>query len=53
MPLYEFACKCCEKEVDIKLSFDDETIPECPVCGFSMERKFSVPILRGLPTVRG
>ena len=41
MPLYEYACKTCEKQFEA-LVRSSET-PECPAChGTALERRFSV-----------
>ena len=40
MPLYEFRCDSCEKEIEM-LKKMDEKRPKCSVCGRSMVRLMS------------
>ena len=40
MPLYEFRCDSCEKEIEI-LKEMDEKRPKCSLCGRSMVRLMS------------
>lgn len=43
MPLYEYHCKTCAKDVEVLLTRRDET-PECPDCGGQrLDRQLSVP----------
>ena len=42
MPLYEYACKTCEKQFEVLVRGVNET-PECPAChGTALERRLSV-----------
>ncbi len=38
MPTYEYACDSCGHRFDVRQSFSDEPIRDCPVCGESVRR---------------
>ena len=41
MPLYEYACKTCDKQFEVLVRASET--PECPVChGTALERRMSV-----------
>ena len=44
MPVYEYACIECDKNLEVSRSFNDnEIVPACPVCGYKMSRSYSAP----------
>jgi putative FmdB family regulatory protein len=44
MPVYEYACIECDKNIEITRAFnDEEKIPPCSVCGYSMVRVYNAP----------
>lgn len=44
MPLYEYKCQSCQKEVEAIQKFSDAPLKECPECGVSaLERVTSKP----------
>jgi len=49
MPKYEYACKSCGEHIEVKQSFDDDPLTECPACGGLLRKVFSSPaiVLRG------
>lgn len=38
MPTYEYACDSCGHRFDVRQSFSDEPIRDCPACGASVRR---------------
>lgn len=38
MPIYTYACDSCGHKFDLRQSFSDEPISECPVCGAAVHR---------------
>ncbi|MEA2717763.1 MAG: hypothetical protein QOI99_2080, partial [Actinomycetota bacterium] len=49
MPKYEYACKSCGEHIEVKQSFVDDPLVECPACGGVLRKVFSSPaiVLRG------
>ena len=49
MPKYEYACKSCGERIEVKQSFTDDALTECPACGGVLRKVFSSPgiVLRG------
>ncbi|HEX7276583.1 MAG TPA: FmdB family zinc ribbon protein [Acidimicrobiales bacterium] len=49
MPKYEYACKSCGEHIEVKQSFKDDPLTECPTCGGVLRKVFSSPgiVLRG------
>ena len=46
MPVYEYECKDCSREFELRRSFDDESDALCPECEGRTRRVFSlVPIV--------
>ncbi len=46
MPVYQYICTECERKFELKQSFNDESIVECPKCKSKARRVFSVaPII--------
>jgi len=46
MPVYEYRCKKCHYQFELKQSFGDDPIVTCPKCGSKAKRVFSpVPII--------
>ena len=41
MPTYSYRCTACDNAFDIKQSFSDATLTECPVCGGQLRKVFS------------
>ncbi|WIB13515.1 zinc ribbon domain-containing protein [Curtobacterium sp. MCPF17_052] len=41
MPTYSYRCTECGNAFDIKQSFSDDTLTECPVCGGVLRKVFS------------
>ncbi|WP_144715880.1 FmdB family zinc ribbon protein [Curtobacterium pusillum] len=41
MPTYSYRCTECDNAFDIKQSFTDATLTECPVCGGVLRKVFS------------
>jgi putative FmdB family regulatory protein len=42
MPVYQYICTGCNKEFELRQSFHDESIVECPDCNCVARRIFSV-----------
>ena len=38
MPTYEYACKSCGHRFDMRQSFNDDPISDCPECGANVRR---------------
>lgn len=38
MPTYEYACDSCGHRFDVRQSFSDDPIRDCPACGASVRR---------------
>ncbi len=49
MPKYEYACKSCGERLEVKQSFEDDALTECPACGGPLRKVFSSPgiVLKG------
>jgi len=49
MPKYEYACKSCGERIEVKQSFTDDALTECPACGGVLRKVFSSPgiVLKG------
>ena len=49
MPKYEYACKSCGERIEVKQSFTDDALTECPSCGGVLRKVFSSPgiVLKG------
>jgi putative FmdB family regulatory protein len=49
MPKYEYACKSCGERIEVKQSFKDDPLTECPTCSGVLRKVFSSPgiVLRG------
>lgn len=47
MPLYEYHCNQCHIDFEVRRSFSDTGVPECPVCHETayVQRKFSAPAI--------
>ena len=47
MPLYEYHCNQCNIDFEVRRSFSDTGMPECPVCHENtfVTRKFSAPAI--------
>lgn len=41
MPTYSYRCTECDNAFDVKQSFSDATLTECPVCGGVLRKVFS------------
>ena len=41
MPTYSYRCTECDNAFDIKQSFSDASLTECPVCGGALRKVFS------------
>ncbi|PZF53847.1 FmdB family transcriptional regulator [Curtobacterium sp. MCSS17_008] len=41
MPTYSYRCTACDNAFDIKQSFSDATLTECPACGGALRKVFS------------
>ncbi len=41
MPIYEYACKSCGHHLEVSLSFKDEPLTTCPVCGGALRKVFN------------
>nr|WP_031273256.1 FmdB family zinc ribbon protein [Kocuria atrinae] len=41
MPVYAYGCKDCGHEFDIRQSFTDDALTECPECGGQLRKKFN------------
>ncbi|WP_242089116.1 FmdB family zinc ribbon protein [Curtobacterium sp. DN_7.5] len=41
MPTYSYRCTECDNAFDIKQSFSDDALTECPVCGGALRKVFS------------
>ena len=41
MPTYSYRCTECDNAFDVKQSFSDATLTECPVCGGALRKVFS------------
>jgi len=41
MPIYEYGCITCDKNLEVNRKFEDqEVVPPCPVCGYKMIRVY-------------
>jgi putative FmdB family regulatory protein len=40
LPTYEYSCAHCEKNFDVRQSFHDDPLTECPTCGSSVKKVF-------------
>ncbi|MEX3509524.1 FmdB family zinc ribbon protein [Kocuria carniphila] len=41
MPVYAYGCKDCGHAFDIRQSFTDDALTECPECGGQLRKKFN------------
>ena len=41
MPTYSYRCTECDNAFDVKQSFSDASLTECPVCGGALRKVFS------------
>lgn len=41
MPTYSYRCTECDNAFDVKQSFSDATLTECPACGGALRKVFS------------
>lgn len=41
MPTYSYRCTECDNAFDVKQSFSDAALTECPVCGGALRKVFS------------
>lgn len=41
MPTYSYRCTACDNAFDVKQSFSDAALTECPVCGGVLRKVFS------------
>ncbi|GAA4698042.1 MULTISPECIES: FmdB family zinc ribbon protein [Kocuria] len=41
MPVYAYGCKDCGHAFDIRQSFSDDALTECPECGGQLRKKFN------------
>lgn len=41
MPVYAYGCKDCGHSFDIRQSFSDDALTECPECGGQLRKKFN------------
>ncbi|MBD2762430.1 FmdB family transcriptional regulator [Kocuria sp. cx-455] len=41
MPVYAYGCKNCGHAFDIRQSFSDDALTECPECGGQLRKKFN------------
>lgn len=46
MPLYEYRCEVCGKNVEVIQKFSDPPVSECEDCGGPMERLLSPPSIQ-------
>lgn len=45
MPKYEYACKSCGERLEVRQSFTDAALTECPACGGPLRKVFSAPAI--------
>ena len=46
MPRYDYECLSCSNVFEMKQSFSDEPVADCPLCGSRSRRKFhAVPVI--------
>ena len=46
MPRYDYECLSCSNVFELKQSFSDEPVADCPLCGSRSRRKFhAVPVI--------
>ena len=46
MPRYDYECLSCSNVFELKQSFSDEPVANCPICGSPSRRKFyAVPVI--------
>lgn len=44
MPIYEYRCSVCGSEEEVRLSFEEMSLPQvCGTCGKPLKREVSVP----------
>lgn len=54
MPIYEFKCVECEKDIELLLDMDERDKPqECKDCGGKLNRLISLPRILGLDSKTG
>jgi putative FmdB family regulatory protein len=41
MPIYEYACTACGERTEVRQSFDDPPLEECPKCGGKLRKLYS------------
>ena len=47
MPIYEYQCTACDKEIEVLQKISDEPLQTCPVCGESaLKKKISAAAFR-------
>lgn len=46
MPLYEYRCQACGKQIERIQKFSDEPLTTCEDCGGRLEKLFSPPAIR-------
>ncbi len=51
MPMYEYRCEACEKNMEIVQKFSDEPLKDCPECGSTKFAK--VPSFSSSFTLKG
>ena len=45
MPKYEYACKSWGERLEVRQSFTDAALTECPACGGPLRKVFSAPAI--------
>lgn len=41
MPVYQYACKDCGESLEVRQSFSDASLTECPACGGDLRKVFN------------
>lgn len=47
MPVYQYVCDTCHSDFEVRRSFHDTSVPQCPTCNGSgrVRRKFTPPAI--------
>lgn len=43
MPIYEYRCRDCDEELEVRQAFTDDPLTECPACSGDLRKLFSTP----------
>lgn len=46
MPIYDFHCRVCDKDLELKVSFTERDSARCPNCDNELTRRMSIPAIQ-------